>query len=227
MVRRPPRSTRTDTLSPSTTLFRSTRLALGVVADTQAAVVGSGRIDWTPTGVTSRGTFATADASLAAAFGPVTGLTTTLTFEDLINLRTAPSQVATVAEINPGVPVTGGMIDYRLLGDNRILIEGGRWPFVGGELVLHPATLDFNAVEPRHLSFDLIGVDAAVFLQQFGFENINATGTFDGTLPVEFGGLGGRIVGGRLDSRGGGTLAYVGELSNHDERKSTRLNSSH
>src|SRR3546814_1571379 len=64
-----------------------------------------------------------------------------------------------------------------LLGDNRIRIEGGRWPFAGGELVLHPATLDFNAVEPRHLSFDLIGVDAAVFLQQFGFENINATGT--------------------------------------------------
>src|SRR3546814_5362481 len=140
-----------------------------------------------------------------------------------------------------------------LLGDNRIRIEGGRWPFAGGELVLHPATLDFNAVEPRHLSFDLIGVDAAVFLQQFGFENINATGTFDGTLPVEFGGLGGRIVGGRLDSCGGGTPAYVGELSNHDlgtmanfafgalrslkyddltiilngDRKSTRLNSSH
>src|SRR3546814_3345867 len=108
-------------------------------------------------GVTSRGTFATADANLAAAFGPVTGLTTTLTFEDLINLRTAPSQVATVAEINPGVPVTGGTIEYRLLGDNRIRIEGGRWPFAGGELVLHPATLDFNAVEPRHLSFDLIG----------------------------------------------------------------------
>src|SRR3546814_2064162 len=54
-------------------------------------------------GVTSRGTFATADANLAAAFGPVTGLTTTLTFEDLIDLRSAPSQVATVAEINPGV----------------------------------------------------------------------------------------------------------------------------
>ncbi|MBB5706036.1 YdbH domain-containing protein [Sphingopyxis panaciterrulae] len=193
-----------------------TRLALGVVADVQGAVVGSGRIDWTPEGVTSRGTFATADANLAAAFGPVTGLTTTLTFEDLIDLRSAPSQVATVAEINPGVPVTGGTIEYRLLGDNRIRIEGGRWPFAGGELVLHPATLDFNADEPRRLSFDLVGVDAAVFLQQFGFENINATGKFDGTLPVEFGGLGGRIVGGRIDSRGGGTLAYVGELSNHD-----------
>ncbi|MGQ2931925.1 MAG: intermembrane phospholipid transport protein YdbH family protein, partial [Sphingopyxis sp.] len=37
------------------------------------------------------------------------------------------------------------------------------------------------------------------------------------TLPVEFDGLGGRIVGGRIDARdGGGTLAYVGELTNHD-----------
>ncbi|MGV1683186.1 intermembrane phospholipid transport protein YdbH family protein [Sphingopyxis sp. NJF-3] len=194
-----------------------TRLALGVVANVQGSVVGDGRIDWTPAGVTSRGTFATANTDLAAAFGPVKGLTTTLTFDDLVGLHSAPSQIATVAEINPGIPVTAGTIEYRLLGDNRVRIEGGRWPFAGGELVLHPATLDFNATEPRRLSFDIVGVEAAVFLQQFGFENINATGKFDGTLPVEFDGLGGRIVGGRIDSRsGGGTLAYVGELSNHN-----------
>lgn len=194
-----------------------TRLALGVVANVQGSLVGGGRIEWSPLAVTSHGTFATANTDLAAAFGPVKGLTTTLTFVDLINLRTAPGQIATVAEINPGIPVIDGTIEYRLLGDNRVRIEGGRWPLAGGELVLHPATLDFNASEPRRLSFDIVGVDAAAFLQQFGFENIHATGTFDGTLPVEFDGLGGRIVGGRIDSRGGGgTLAYVGELSNHN-----------
>ncbi len=194
-----------------------TRLALGVVANVQGSVVGDGRIEWSPETVTSRGTFSTANADLAAAFGPVKGLTTTISFEDLINLRTAPAQIATVAEINPGIPVIDGTIEYRLLGDNRVRIEGGRWPFAGGELVLHPATLDFGASEPRHLSFDIVGVEAAVFLQQFGFDNIYATGTFDGTLPVEFGGLGGSIVDGRIDSRGGGgTLAYVGELSNHN-----------
>lgn len=194
-----------------------TSLALGVVANVQGSVVGDGRIDWTPDGVTSRGTFATANADLAAAFGPVTGLTATLTFDDLIGLHSAPGQIATLANVNPGIPVVDGKIEYQLLGDNRVRIEGGRWPFAGGELVLHPATLDFNATQTRRLSFDLVGVDAAVFLQEFDFENINASGVFDGTLPVEFGGLGGRIVDGRIDARqGGGTLAYVGELSNHD-----------
>ncbi|MBB6424478.1 YdbH domain-containing protein [Sphingopyxis sp. JAI128] len=194
-----------------------TGLALGVVANVQGSVVGDGRIDWTAEGVTSRGTFATADASLAAAFGPVTGLTTTISFDDLIGLRTVPGQIAKIRDINPGIPVLDGEIEYRLLGDNRVRIEGGSWPFGGGKLLLHPTMLDFNTDNARRLSFDIVGVDAAVFLQSFGFDNINATGVFDGTLPVEFDGLGGRIVGGRIDSRaGGGTLAYVGELSNRN-----------
>lgn len=193
------------------------RLALGIVANVQGSVVGDGRIDWSPAGVTSRGTFATANTNLAAAFGPVTGATTTLVFDDLIGLKSAPNQTIALAEVNPGIPVTGGEIEYQLLGDNRVRIQGGSWPFAGGRLELHPTTLNFNADQPRRLTFDLVGVDAAIFLQNFGFENINATGKFDGTLPVEFDGLGGRIVNGRIDARdGGGTLAYVGELSNHN-----------
>lgn len=194
-----------------------TPLALGVVANVQGSVVGDGRIDWTPDGVSSRGTFATANTNLAAAFGPVTGLTSTLSFDDLIGLHSAPGQKVTLKEINPGIPVVDGEIEYQLLGGNRVRIESGRWPFAGGELVLHSTTIDFSADQPRRLTFDVVGVDPAVFLQQFGFDNINATGKFDGSLPVEFDGLGGRIVDGRIDARdGGGTIAYIGELSNHN-----------
>lgn len=194
-----------------------TGLALGVVANVQGSVVGDGRIEWNGDSVTSRGTFATADTNLAAAFGPVTGLTTTLSFDDLINLRSAPGQIARIKELNPGIPVIDGTIEYQLLDNNRVRVEGGSWPFAGGQLLLHPTTLDFGAAQARRLSFDIVGVDAAVFLQSFGFENINASGVFDGTLPVEFDGMGGRIVNGRIDSRGGGgTLAYVGELSNRN-----------
>ena len=194
-----------------------TYLAKGVVANVQGSVVGDGRIEWDAAGVTSRGTFATAGTDLAAAFGPVTGLTATLSFDDLIGLRSAPGQIARIDEVNPGIPVREGEIEYSLLGDNRVRVEGGRWPFAGGELLLHPTTLNFAADQPRRMTFDVVGVDAAVFLQSFGFENINATGKFDGTLPVVFDGLGGRIEGGRIDAReGGGTLAYVGELSNRN-----------
>ena len=193
-----------------------TYLAKGVVANVQGSVVGDGRIEWDAAGVTSRGTFATANTDLAAAFGPVTGLTSTLSFDDLIGLRSAPGQIARIDEVNPGIPVREGEIEYRLLGDNRVRVEGGRWPFAGGELLLHPTTLNFAADQPRRMTFDVVGVDAAVFLQSFGFENINATGKFDGTLPVVFDGLGGRIEGGRIDAREGGTLAYVGELSNRN-----------
>jgi translocation and assembly module TamB len=69
----------------------------------------------------------------------------------------------------------------------------------------------------RRFEFELRGVDAAIFLTELGFENISASGVFDGVLPVEFSGLGGQIVGGRLIARaGGGHVAYVGELSNYN-----------
>ncbi len=194
-----------------------TRLALGVVANVDGAIVGDGIIRWSDIGVTSTGTFATAHTNLAAAFGPVRDLSGTIIFDDLLNLRTAPKQIVTIGEINPGIAVLDGKVEYMLTGNQTVRIEGGRWPLASGELRLHPATLNFGVEETRHLNFELVGIDAAHLMQSFDFENLNVTGVFDGSLPVEFGGLGGRIVDGRVDSRpGGGNIAYVGELSNRN-----------
>ena len=66
----------------------------------------------------------------------------------------------------------------------------------------------------KRLVFRVRGLDAARFVQQMEFSNITATGTFDGTIPMEFDERGGRIVGGRLIARAeGGTLSYIGVLS--------------
>ena len=191
-----------------------TPLTLGVIANVQGRIDGSGSIRWTPQGVTSDGRFRTTDLDLAAAFGPVSGISGEVVFDDLLSLTTPPGQRARVRLINPGIEVKDGTIDYRLLARQRIVVERGRWPFAGGELLLDPATLDFGKPVTRKLTFRLVGLDAAKFIEQLKLENLAATGTFDGALPVAFDGNGGRIEGGRVVARSGGTLAYVGDVSN-------------
>ena len=194
-----------------------TRLTFGVIADVRGTVRGRGDIAWSPKGVTSTGTFGTENANFAAAFGPVSGITGQVRFTDLLALESAPGQVVTVAEINPGVPVTDGRIEYQLLRDLRIAVKGGRWPFCGGVLTLRPSFLDFSSPQERRLTFEADGVEARQFLQQFDFKNLDATGVFDGVLPMVFDQTGGRVENGRLVVReGGGTLAYLGELTEKD-----------
>ncbi len=189
-----------------------TRLTEGVLALVNGAVTGQGRIDWSAGGkVTSTGDFSTANMDLAAPFGPVAGLTTSMHFTNLLELETAPHQVATIASINPGIPVENGTIHYQILPNNLVRVERGEWPFMGGRLILHETVLNFAAPSAKRLTFELQGFDAKMFVDSLGFSGIELSGTFDGVLPMIFDESGGRIVGGRLDSRPpGGELKYTG-----------------
>ena len=194
-----------------------TRLTVGVIAEVRGSVTGAGHIGWTAQGVTSTGQFATKDTALAAAVGPVSGITTSVRFTDLLALESAPAQVATIGTINPGIAVTDGTITYQLLADQRVQIDNGRWPFAGGTMTLLPTTLDFAESGARRMTFRLDGVQARQFLGQFDFKNLDATGVFDGELPMIFDVEGGRIENGRLAVRqGGGAIAYVGDLTQKD-----------
>lgn len=191
-----------------------TNLVLGIVAEVDGLVSGTGHIRWGADGVTSDGVYQMTDIDLAAPFGPVRGLSGEIRFTDLLGMNTEPGQVATIREINPGVLVEDGLVRYQLLAANRVQVEGARWPFAGGELILEPTILDFRVDQARELIFRVEGVDGFQFLESRDFENIVATGQFDGKLPMVFDINGGRIVEGHLVSRdGGGTFSYVGEIS--------------
>ena len=195
-----------------------TRLTEGVIALVEGAIRGQGRISWSGEGeVASTGEFTVTDTDLAAAFGPVTGLNTTIHFTDLLGLETAPGQVATMESINPGILVENGIVRYQLLPNQLVKIERGEWPFMGGTLILQETILNFGRPSAKRLTFEVIGLNAKTFVESMGFAEISATGVFDGVLPMIFDDAGGRIVGGRLDSRpGGGTLAYTGVINRAD-----------
>lgn len=216
-----------------------TFLSLGVVANVEGTVEGAGRIDWRGSRVSSTGRFSTRGMNLAAAFGPVQGLSTNIAFTDLLGLVTEPHQQLRLASVHPGVEVHDGVIHYQLLPDYRVAIENGRWPLAGGELTLLPTVLDMSAERSRHLTFRVLGIQAGSFIELLELENVNATGTFDGLLPMIFDAQGGRITGGVLaarqiglpplvidhveglsipcdPNRQAGHLAYVGQVSNED-----------
>jgi translocation and assembly module TamB len=199
-----------DRLQPD----KLTPLTLGAIANVYGRVSGDGRIDWNAQGVRSNGRFTVAPTDLAAAFGPVNGFSTEIVFSDLLGMVTEPGQVARLATVNPGVPVLDGVVRYQLLPDQKVQIEGGRWPFYGGELILEPTVLDFDVEAKRQLTFRMVGMDAQKFLGGYDLENLQVSGIFDGTLPMVFDQEGGRIVGGWLVSRkGGGEVSYLGPLA--------------
>ncbi len=119
-----------------------------------------------------------------------------------------------IASINPGILVENGVIRYQLLPNQLVKVERGEWPFMGGRLILQETMLNFARPTAKRLTFEVVGLDAKVFVNSLGFQELDVTGIFDGVLPMIFDEDGGRIVGGRLDSRpGGGSLAYNGVVN--------------
>ncbi|KHK91913.1 intermembrane phospholipid transport protein YdbH family protein [Novosphingobium malaysiense] len=192
-------------------------LALGVVSNLEGKVRGSGRIDWNNQGVSSRGSFSTDSLDFAAAFGPVRGLSGKIVFTDLLGLVTAPDQILHIASVNPGIEVTDGTFSFEMKPDYYLQINGARWPFMSGTLVLEPAHMKIGVAETRYYTLRVIGLDATTFVRHLDLSNLNATGVFDGQLPLIFDENGGRIENGHLVSRPpGGNVAYVGELTYKD-----------
>ncbi|OBX19035.1 exoprotein [Erythrobacter sp. QSSC1-22B] len=194
------------------------RLALGVVANADGIMAGSGRVAWGENGVTSSGVFATNDFDFAAAFGPVRGASGTIVFTDLLSLTTAPNQSIRVASVNPGIEVIDGTFQFELRDWTMLSVEGGSWPFMGGDLILREVDLNFGIKEERRYVFEVVGLNAGVFVDGMDIGNLAATGIFDGTIPIVFDASGnGRIDDGVLISRPpGGNISYVGELTYED-----------
>ena len=132
----------------------------------QGALSGQGRIAWSGSGkVTSTGDFTTANMDLAAPFGPITGMSGTIHFSDLLGLETPPGQVMAVKSINPGILVDNGVVRYQLLPGQLVKIERGEWPFMGGKLILQETVINFGRPTAKRLTFEVVGLDARTFVQ--------------------------------------------------------------
>jgi hypothetical protein len=189
-----------------------TRLTEGVIAIVRGTVRGQGRIAWNGERVTSSGEFSTQNMDLAAPFGPVTGLAPASASPTCWRWKPRGTDRHHRRD-QPGILVENGVIRYQLLRNQLVRVERGEWPFMGGRLILQETVLNFARPTAKRLTFQVVGLDAKTFVSSLGFDALEASGTFDGVLPMIFDEAGGRIVGGRLESRPpGGSLAYTAEM---------------
>ena len=193
-------------------------LAKGVIAFVDGTVTGEGAVSWTADTIESSGRFRSDDFDFAAAFGPVDNVRGEIEFTDLLNLTTAPRQVLEIGSINPGVEVLSGRVEYQMTNGQIIEVLDARWPFMGGQLILRPVTFDYGGGQGQSYVFEIIALDAGEFVAQMELNNLGASGTFDGTVPIYFDAQGnGSINGGLLISRQpGGNVSYIGELTYED-----------
>ncbi|WP_260927856.1 YdbH domain-containing protein [Novosphingobium sp. 9] len=109
------------------------------------------------------------------------------------------------------------MLSYQIKPGHELQVNGAKWPFMDGTLELLPTTMRLGIAETRRYTLKVTGLNAATFVQNLQVGNINATGVFDGEVPLVFDQNGGRIEEGVLRSRDpGGSVAYLGALTYKD-----------
>lgn len=190
--------------------YEITELARGVVENVRGPLSAAIDVRWAPDEFAASGQVGVENLSLASATLPIIeNVTGTIVFDDLLLFKTPPHQRFRIGTLNPGIAVTDGVIDFQLLGENRIAIESARWPFAGGALAVDPTTLTIGAEETR-LTLTLAEVDVASLLTQLQAPDLVATGTVGGRFPLVLTPQAARIENGTLATTGGGTIAYNG-----------------
>lgn len=200
------------TFTPKLQPYQISERARGVIENVAGRATATAHLAYADGQITGDATLALDHLSFAtAALGPVTAVTGTLRLPHLPTVASNPAEF-TIGAINPGILVEHGAARIQLLSPTRIRIDRLAFPFAGGTLAMAPLTLD-TTVPERRFTLAAQHLDLAQFLQRLDLKNLDATGTFDGTLPLVLTDKGGRIAHGHLEARApGGRIRYVGAL---------------
>lgn len=154
-----------------------------------------------------RVTVALRELGFESELARVSGVAGALTFEGP-PLRTPKGQLLSIAALDPGVPLTDGLLDFELLPGGVLALHRATWAWAGGELRTGEVRLDPKA-ERSEARLEAHELDLAALLALVAPEGLEGSGRLDGELPLVRSGGRIRVEGGVLRaSAAGGTLRY-------------------
>ncbi len=132
----------------------------------------------------------------------------------LINLNgvmppsTPPGQLVAIGGIDAGLPLRDALISLSLNRDGSLHLESATMKFAGGEVTADPLIWHPQS-DPEPLNLHVTGVDVGSLFALAELDDLTATGTLDGTIPVRVVGDDVLIEGAHLESREPGQLRYL------------------
>ena len=195
----------------------------GVIVDAKGFVNGDARFEWAKnTDLKSTAVVNTDGLDFGSVAGQFYGVSGNLVFDDLLGIKTAPTQEIKIKEFNPGVPIENGSLVFSLDDDNAINVISAQWPFADGFLRFDPEKIYFDDPQKK-ITIKADNIDIAQLLRLTKVPDLEVEGRMDGVLPVFIVDNDVEIRDGILKANGnGGVLRYVGpDFSGNQYQKPT------
>src|SRR5690606_13437610 len=137
---------------------------------------------WGPDGVTSDLELLLRDVSATTSVATIERLNGVIAVDGLLPFSTPPGQQVAVAAIDAGLPLTNGLLTFRIAPGPRLEIAEGELHLAGGTVNLEPLTYDPRAgSNPAVLT--VRGVDLGQLLALAQLEGLTGTGRLSGRIP--------------------------------------------
>ncbi|MFQ5785313.1 MAG: YdbH domain-containing protein [Alphaproteobacteria bacterium] len=172
-------------------------------------VAAEGELAWNDAGLTGGATVLIDDVSGEIDRLRFEHVNAVLRLDNLWPPSTPPDQEVAIGLLDPGLPLTDGVIAFHLAPEGRIEVERSEWHWAGGTICGGALTID-PATTRYDVTFEVSDIDMAQIAELAEIDGLVADGRLGGRVPVSASADGVVIHGGRLDAApGGGALRYT------------------
>jgi hypothetical protein len=166
-----------------------------------------GELTWGEGGLGGSADVALRDLTLETRAARIERVNAALHFDGPWPPRTPPDQLLSMARVDFGLELTGGLVRYALRRGGRIDLAQAEWGFAGGVVRASGRFDPFAAQQAFELT--VADVDLAELLGLVHLEGLTGTGRLDGRLPLSLADGRIRIAGAELHaSEAGGWIRY-------------------
>jgi len=179
----------------------------GVAEDVSGTIALAGDMSWNAERIGSDLELLLRDVSASTAAATIDRLNGVITVDGLSPFTTPPGQRVAVAAIDAGLPLTDGLLTFRVAPGPKLEIADGRLHLAGGTVDLEPLVFDPSG-RSNAAVLAVTGVRLGELLSLAQIDGLSGDGTLTGEIPVRLDGGDIVIEHGELHAEAPGRLSY-------------------